>query len=57
MNIKTILCILLVCVGVVLFVVAVNLYRIKRREDDLLSRKTYRQVNLMRRHSFLSALL
>lgn len=56
MNIDTILLLLLVCIGVVLSAVAHVLYRIKRHEDVILSDMTSHQVQLMARHSRLSAL-
>ncbi len=57
MNTETILQLLLVSIGTVLGILAINLYRIKRHEDDILMDKTNRQVRLMARHTRLSALL
>ena len=56
MNTNTILLLLLVSVAVVLAGTARALYRIKRREDKELRRKTSDQVRLMARNSRLAAL-
>ena len=54
MNTDTILLLLLVSIAVVLAGTARALYRIKRREDKELRRKTSDQVRLMARNSRLS---
>lgn len=54
MNTDTILLLLLVSIAVVLGATARALYRIKRREDKELHRKTSDQVRLMARNSRLS---
>jgi hypothetical protein len=56
MNTNTILLLLLVSIAVVLAGTARALYRIKRREDKELRRKTSDQVRLMARNSRLAAL-
>ena len=56
MNTDTILLLLLVSIAVVLAGTARALYRIKRREDKELRRKTSDQVRLMARNSRLAAL-
>lgn len=57
MNINTILLLLLVSIAVVLVGIAHALYRIKRREDKELRRKTTDQVRLMTRNSRLAAMM
>lgn len=57
MNIDTILLLLLVSIAVVLVGIARALYRIKRREDKELRRKTTDQVRLMARNSRLAAMM
>ena len=57
MNTDTILLLLLVSIAVVLGATARALYRIKRREDKELLRKTSDQVRLMARNSRLAAML
>ena len=56
MNTDTILLLLLVSIAVVLAGTARALYRIKRREDKELRRKTSDQVRLMARNSRLAAM-
>ena len=57
MNTDTILLLLLVSIAVVLVGIARALYRIKRREDKELRRKTTDQVRLMARNSRLAAMM
>ena len=57
MNTDTILLLLLVSIAVVLGATARALYRIKRREDNELRRKTSDQVRLMARNSRLAAMM
>lgn len=57
MNTDTILLLLLVSIAVVLGATARSLYRIKRREDKELHRKTTDQVRLMARNSRLASML
>ena len=47
MTKQSLLFLLLAAVGVVLSVVIFNLLRLKRREEDILSRKIKRQCKLM----------
>ena len=47
MTTQSLLFLLLAAVGVVLSVVIFNLLRLKRREEDILSRKIKRQCKLM----------
>ena len=47
MTTQSLLFLLLAAVGVVLSVVLFNLLRLKRREEDILSRKIKRQCKLM----------
>ena len=56
MNIHGILLLLLVSIGAVLGGIARALYRIKRREEKELRRKTTDQLRLMSKHDHLAAM-